>query len=64
MLVCNLDTVTHGFAITHYFDVGVTLRAGESYKISFVAEDTGTFTIYSNLFSSIHQFMLGKLVVA
>ncbi len=66
LLVCNLDTGTgtHGFAITHYFDVGVTLRAGESYKISFVAKDAGSFTIYCNLLCPIHQFTLGKLVVA
>ncbi len=63
LLVCNFDTGTHGFAITHYFDAGVTLRAGESYKISFVANDTGYFTIYCNLLCPIHQFMLGKLVV-
>ncbi len=64
LLVCNFDTDTHGFAITHYLDVGVTLRAGESYKISFVAKDTGAFTIYCNLLCAIHRFTLGKLVVA
>ncbi len=64
LLVCNFDTGTHGFAITHYADAGVTLRAGESYKVSFVAMDTGAFTIYCNLLCPIHQFTLGKLVVA
>ncbi len=63
LLVCNFDTGTHGFAITHYVDLGVTLRAGESYKISFVARDTGSFTIYCNLLCPIHQVTLGKLVV-
>ena len=64
LLVCNIDSGTHGFAIAHYADTGVTLRAGESYKISFVAKDAGDFTIYCNLLCPIHQFMLGKLVVA
>ena len=64
LLVCNIDTGTHGFAITHYADIGVTLRAGESYKISFVAKDTGDFTIYCNIFCPVHQFMTAQLVVA
>ena len=64
LLVCNFDIGTHGFAITHYADVGITLRAGESYKISFVAKDTGDFTIYCNILCPVHQFMLAHLVVA
>ncbi len=64
LIVCNFDTGMHGFAITHYADAGVTLRVGESYKISFVAKDTGDFTIYCNIFCSLHPFLLGKLVVA
>ncbi len=65
LMICNFDPVeAHGFVISHYFDAGVTLKPGESYKISFVAKDTGAFTIYCNVLCSVHQFMVGKLVVA
>ena len=64
ILVCNLDTVqAHGFAVAHYFDRGVTLRPGDAYKVSFLARDPGTFTIYCNVFCTVHTFMLGKLTV-
>ncbi len=64
ILVCNLDSVqSHGFAIDHYFAAGVTLRPGEAYKVSFVARDPGSFTIYCNVFCTVHTFMKGKLIV-
>jgi len=64
ILVCNLDPVqSHGFAIDHYFAAGVTLRPGEAYKVSFVARDPGSFTMYCNVFCTVHTFMKGRLVV-
>jgi len=64
ILVCNLDPVqSHGFAIDHYFAAGVTLRPGEAYKVSFVARDPGIFTMYCNVFCTVHTFMKGRLVV-
>jgi len=64
ILVCNLDPIqSHGFAIDHYFAVGVTLRPGEAYKVSFVARDPGSFTIYCNVFCTVHTFMKARLVV-
>ena len=64
ILFCNLDTVqAHGFAVAHYFDRGVTLRPGDAYKVSFIARDVGSFTIYCNVFCTVHTFMLGKLTV-
>jgi hypothetical protein len=64
IVVCNNDTVqAHGFAVGHYFDRGVTLRPGDAYKISFVARDAGSFTIYCNVFCTVHTFMLGKLTI-
>src|SRR2546422_7806750 len=64
ILVCNLDSVqSHGFAIDHYFATGVTLRPGEAYKVSFVAGDPGSFTIYCNVFCTVHTFMKGRLIV-
>ena len=64
ILVCNLDPVqSHGLAIDHYFPTGVVLRPGEAYKISFVANDTGSFTLYCNVFCTVHSFMRGRLIV-
>src|SRR2546426_7300359 len=64
ILVCNLDSVqSHGFAIDHYFPAGVTSRPGEAYKVSFVAKDLGSFTIYCNVFCTVHTFMKGRLIV-
>lgn len=65
ILVCNLDPIqSHGFAIDHYFAAGVTLRPGEAYKVSFVARDPGSFTIYCNVFCTVHTFMKGRLIVS
>jgi heme/copper-type cytochrome/quinol oxidase subunit 2 len=64
-LVCNLDqTQAHGFAITYYFDSGVPIMPGEAYRIVFTATKAGTFTIYCNIFCTIHIYMRGQLIVS
>lgn len=65
ILVCNLDDYSpHGFAIQHYFDVGVALMPHESYHISFLVDQDGTFTMYCNIFCPVHPYMQsGELVV-
>jgi hypothetical protein len=64
-LVCNLDqTQAHGFAITYYFDAGVPIMPGGAYRIVFTATKAGTFTIYCNIFCTIHIFMRGQLIVS
>ena len=64
-LVCNLDpTQAHGFAITYYFDSGVPILPGEAYRIVFTATEAGTFTIYCNIFCTIHIYMRGQLIVS
>ena len=64
-LVCNLDpTQAHGFAITYYFDSGVPILPGEAYRIVFTATESGTFTIYCNIFCTIHIYMRGQLIVS
>ena len=65
ILVCNLDDYSpHGFAIEHYFDVGVALMPHDSYRISFVADEIGTFTMYCNIFCPVHPYMqTGALIV-
>lgn len=63
LMMCNLDRIEpHGFAIDKY--VGpLALRPGETYKVSFVAEESGRFTMYCTIFCSVHVFMIGELVV-
>ncbi len=64
-LVCNLDqTQPHGFAITYYFDAGLPIMPGQAYRISFTATEAGTFTIYCNIFCTIHIYMRGQLIVS
>jgi len=64
MRVVNRDTVeAHGFAIAVYSDRGLTLRPGQEASVSFVADKEGNFTIYCNIFCTVHQFMVAKLVV-
>ena len=62
LFVCNDDHVSpHGFAIDHYLNSGVVLRPGESVSFSFMADQTGNFTIFCNVFCSVHPFMIGRL---
>lgn len=63
--VKNEDPVEpHGFTVTHYFDSGVTLRPGETYTITFVADQKGTFRVYCDIFCTIHVYMQnGQLTV-
>jgi len=64
-LVCNLDqTQAHGFAITYYFNAGIPILPGEAYRIVFTATKAGTFTIFCNIFCTIHIFMRGQLIVS
>lgn len=61
----NDPTQPHGFAITRYFDRGITLRSGECYDATFVADQPGSFTVYCNIFCTIHVYMQdGRLTVS
>ena len=63
--VKNDDPVEpHGFTVTHYFDSGVTLRPGETYTLTFLADQKGTFRVYCNIFCTVHVYMQnGRLTV-
>ncbi|MCL4519416.1 MAG: hypothetical protein M1587_09480 [Thaumarchaeota archaeon] len=68
-VVINVQMVNadepHGFAIDNYFPSGVTLRPGESYQVTFVANEAGTFRMYCNVFCAIHPLMQnGQVVVS
>ena len=66
IIVCNQDDYSpHGFAIQNYFDRGIAIMPHESFRISIVADQAGTFTIYCNIFCPEHAYMQsGQLVVA
>ncbi len=61
----NKDPVEpHGFTVAHYFDSGVTLRPGQTYTLTFLADQRGTFRVYCNIFCTVHIYMQsGQLTV-
>jgi FtsP/CotA-like multicopper oxidase with cupredoxin domain len=63
--VKNEDPVEpHGFTVTHYLDSGATLRPGETYTLTFLADQKGTFRVYCDIFCTIHVYMQnGRLTV-
>ena len=63
--VCDQSRVeTHGFAVDHYFPAGRVLAPGESFTLSFGADQAGTFAFYCNVLCPIHEWMLqGEIVV-
>jgi heme/copper-type cytochrome/quinol oxidase subunit 2 len=65
ILVCNLDHYSpHGFAIQHYFEQGTALMPHQTFRISFVADQDGTFIIFCTIFCPIHPYMIsGQLIV-
>ncbi len=64
LVVCNLDPVqVHGFVLDHYLVGGIALSPGSIYRISFRANDAGSFRIYCYVFCTVHKYMLGQLIV-
>jgi heme/copper-type cytochrome/quinol oxidase subunit 2 len=58
IVVCNTDFQPHGFQVSHYYDSSlVTIEPGQVLNVSFVADQSGTFRIYCNIFCTIHIFM-------
>jgi FtsP/CotA-like multicopper oxidase with cupredoxin domain len=56
---------SHGFAISTYLNSGVTVRPGQSYTLTFVANQQGTFRVYCSIFCAIHPYMQnGELLVS
>lgn len=58
--VINNDSIQpHGFAISRFFESGVTLRQGQCYDVRFTADQAGSFTVFCNIFCTIHLIMQG-----
>lgn len=58
-VVNNDTTQAHGFAITHYFPSGLTMRPGECQDVTFTTDQAGTFKVYCTIFCTVHVFMQG-----
>lgn len=64
LFLCNDDPASaHGFAIDYYVSGGLALKPGRTATVSFVADRTGDFAIYCNIFCPIHTFMRAQLRV-
>jgi len=67
IVVCNADPAqTHGFQIDHYYNAQlVSVAPGNVLRVSFVADETGSFRVYCQLPCSVHWAMQsGELVVS
>ena len=63
IVVCNVDTQAHGFQVTHYYESHEeTVSPGQVIKVTFVANQVGKFTIYCEIFCSIHIYMQSGLL--
>jgi len=63
IIVCNTDVQPHGFQITHYLASSEeTLVAGQVLRVSFIADETGSFLIYCDIFCTVHTFMQDGLL--
>ncbi|MGI0090408.1 MAG: hypothetical protein ACREBS_01740 [Nitrososphaerales archaeon] len=63
--IMNCSSVEpHGFAVIHYFGSGVSLQPRQNYTLTFVANQAGNFTVFCNIYCSIHPNMqYGELMV-
>src|SRR5438477_12854668 len=63
ILVCNADVQPHGFQITHYFaNSEGTLVAGQVLRVSFIADETGSYLINCDIPCTVHFLMQGGLL--
>jgi hypothetical protein len=63
--ICNIAPYSHGFQIAHYYNSSiVTIDSNQVIRVSFVADEIGTFRIYCAIFCPIHFSMQnGRLTV-
>jgi len=63
IIVCNTDVQPHGFQIIHYFANGQeTLVPGQVLRVSFIADQTGSYPIYCDIPCTVHTFMQDGLL--
>jgi heme/copper-type cytochrome/quinol oxidase subunit 2 len=54
-LVNNDTAQAHGFTIIHFFDSGIVVSPGECYDVRFTANTIGNFTVFCQIFCTIHN---------
>jgi len=58
IVVCNTDRVTHSFQIDSYYASGLNaMNTGQVIHVTFVANETGSFRIFCQIFCPIHSYM-------
>jgi hypothetical protein len=58
--LCNTYSQTVGFQVAHYLSARTeTVLPGQVVSVSFLANLTGTFTIYCSVFNPIHVYLQG-----
>jgi len=58
--ICNTYAQTVGFQVIHYLqDKSESVAPGHALTVSFVADEKGTFSIYCEIFCSIHIYLQG-----
>ena len=64
--IVNDDHQAHGFQVAHYFDSTVeTIAPGQTVNVNIVADETGSFRMYCEIFCTIHAYMQnGELLVS
>ena len=61
--VCNTYVAPVGFQVQHYLQSQVeTILPNSVVSISFVANETGSFSIYCAVFSAIHLYLQGGVL--
>jgi heme/copper-type cytochrome/quinol oxidase subunit 2 len=64
ILIRNIDTVSHGFALPAFNAAAKEIKAGEAVAVSFKADKKGTFPFHCTVWcSERHMEMGGELVV-
>lgn len=64
ILIRNIDTVTHGFAIPQLNVAARVIKAGEAKEVSFTPDQRGTFDFLCTVWcSDRHMEMRGKITV-
>jgi hypothetical protein len=58
IVVCNIDSVAHGFQISHYYESQIeSVGPGQALHVSFVATQAGNFQIYCAILCEVHPYM-------
>ena len=64
LMIRNIDTVSHGFALPEFNVAVPEIKAGEVKMVSFLPDKEGTYTFFCTVWcSSRHMEMQGELIV-